>query len=414
MRQGNEPHRRTFRKFLILGLQSLVAVFAALLLGEITIRLAGISFPVFETYHPIRGVALKAGMEGLYNKEGSAHIRINSHGFRDREHALLRPAATFRIAVLGDSYTEARQVEMDSAYWAVLERELRGCAALEGKDIEVLSFGVGGYSTAQEYLTLHHDVWGFDPNLVLLAFYPGNDIRDNSRKSAALDPFRIERPYFTLVGDSEVRTSTSSVSTWRRVLYAMIHHSRILQLVNQARRALEVRRMRAVAHQANIGGNARIYQPPVSEEWNDAWRMTEAILKLMNTEIRSHGSDFVVTIVTTPIQVHPDNSVRRTFELAHGLPDMFYADNRIAEHGRRLGFPVVPLAKRFQHTAAENQIFLHGFSNTVMGEGHWNENGHRLAGRILASELCAAIEKSAASSQDHNAAPYDLASKAAH
>ncbi len=31
---------------------------------------------------------------------------------------------------------------------------------------------------------------------------------------------------------------------------------------------------------------------------------------------------------------------------------------------------------------------MHGFKNTAMGRGHWNEEGHRFAGEILVNEIC--------------------------
>ena len=38
--------------------------------------------------------------------------------------------------------------------------------------------------------------------------------------------------------------------------------------------------------------------------------------------------------------------------------------------------------------AEKNEIFLHGFANTVMGEGHWNFAGHKIASQIISMELC--------------------------
>ena len=52
---------------------------------------------------------------------------------------------------------------------------IRGSSA-----IEVMNFGVDGYGTAQEFFTLLEDVWQFSPDIVVLAFFPGNDVRNNS------------------------------------------------------------------------------------------------------------------------------------------------------------------------------------------------------------------------------------------
>ena len=53
---------------------------------------------------------------------------------------------------------------------------------------------MSNYGTAQELLTLRQCVWRYDPDLVLLAFFTGNDVWDNSR-ALKNDP---EVPYFSL------------------------------------------------------------------------------------------------------------------------------------------------------------------------------------------------------------------------
>lgn len=38
--------------------------------------------------------------------------------------------------------------------------------------------------------------------------------------------------------------------------------------------------------------------------------------------------------------------------------------------------------------AEANDAQLHGFENTALGTGHWNERGHEIASRELARWLC--------------------------
>lgn len=74
-----------------------------------------------------------------------------------------------------------------------MEKSLGNCSALKGQQIEVLNFGVQGYGTAQELMTLRHHVWQFSPDLIILGFYPGNDIRNNYKP---LEHDHL-RPYFS-------------------------------------------------------------------------------------------------------------------------------------------------------------------------------------------------------------------------
>ncbi len=173
---------RRRRRFALLKRLSLVAFGfgVGLLLAETLLRLAGIAAP--SAYQPdlILGSRLKPNYTGWNTKEGTVFYRTNHAGFRDREHAEAKPANTVRIAVLGDSYCEAVQVELEDTFWAVCERKLNECEPLADKQIEVLNSGVSGYGTAQELLTLRHHLWQYDPDIIVLAFLTGNDIRNNS------------------------------------------------------------------------------------------------------------------------------------------------------------------------------------------------------------------------------------------
>src|SRR5882672_4975671 len=94
------------------------------LMVEITLRVAGYSYPEFYQPDQARGYSLRPNMEGRYRKEGDAFVRINSDGLRDREHALAKPASTIRIAIIGDSYPEAFPVAQADAFWSIMEKKL--------------------------------------------------------------------------------------------------------------------------------------------------------------------------------------------------------------------------------------------------------------------------------------------------
>src|SRR5437660_1889096 len=157
-----------------------VGLFVGLLVCELILRVAGYSRPNLYMSDWDRGVVLRPGAEGWWTKEGGAYVRINSDGLRDREHAKAKPANTVRIAVLGDSYAEALQVPMRKKFWATMEAKLRECKPLQGQNVEVINFGVSGYGTAQELLTLRQKVWNYAPDVVLLTVTTLNDISDNS------------------------------------------------------------------------------------------------------------------------------------------------------------------------------------------------------------------------------------------
>src|SRR6266481_7555898 len=165
-----------------------------LFMSEIFLRVIGYSYPLFYTTDYYRGFALQPGATGHYQREGESDVRINSDGLRDREHAKTKPEDTVRIAVLGDSFSEAMHVPMEHTFWSLLERKLQECNAFPGKQVEVINFGVSGYGTAQELMTLRQKVWDYSPDLVVLGVTTHNDVSDNSRALSKTE----QVPYFTL------------------------------------------------------------------------------------------------------------------------------------------------------------------------------------------------------------------------
>jgi lysophospholipase L1-like esterase len=77
-------------------------------------------------------------------------------------------ASACNIVVLGDSFTFGFFVDGDKTYPSVLERLLAG--QVEGKTVQVLNFGVGGYSTPDEALTLEHKGLAWDPALIVIGY----------------------------------------------------------------------------------------------------------------------------------------------------------------------------------------------------------------------------------------------------
>lgn len=105
---------------------------------------------------------------------------INRHGMRDREYAVKKPPGTFRIAVIGDSIAYGLGVAEDSTFSTQLERLLEKYYQRAGDPkVEVLNFGVTGYSFAQVMETLRARALDFDPDLVIYA-YSLNDPQEYS------------------------------------------------------------------------------------------------------------------------------------------------------------------------------------------------------------------------------------------
>lgn len=393
----------------------LLVVFGLLVglgMSEIFLRVIGYSYPIFYTADFDRGFALRPGVEGHYQREGASYVSINSDGLRDREHPKPKPADTVRIAVLGDSFAEAMHVPMEQTFWSLLERKLQECNAFPGKQVEVINFGVSGYGTAQELMTLRQKIWDYSPDVVLLAFTTYNDIYDNSRALSKTESV----PYFVyrngeLVYDASFRDSRtylqrdSKLSKFGRWFH---DHLRIVQLVHYAQFVLKLRltdwrnRRRLAAQPQptpvaggvqttpkaqDIGIDNMIYVEPQSEDWKEAWRVTEGLILEMRDEVKQKGATFILVTLSNAIQVYPDQLVRQNFMKHVGVDTVFYPNLRLKDLAHRDNIDFVDLAEPMQAYADKNKVFLHGFGSDI-GNGHWNANGHRIAAELIAKKLC--------------------------
>lgn len=371
------------------------SLLAGLLAAEAGLRLFGVSYPEFHRLDDQRGWAPRPGVAGWWTVEGNAYISNNREGFRDRDHAVAKPPGTFRIAVLGDSLTEARAIPIDDTFWSIAGRRLADCPGLSGAEVEVLSFGVNGYGAAQELITLRRHVLKYRPDLVLLAFFSESDVWNNSR---ALDG-HADRPYFVL-DDGELTLDGSfrrsirfqAKMTWQDVKHGLVNASRVLQLAKESY-------YRVKSYAKNRGANFEVaffapgapdalYLPPADALWRDAWAVTEAILRAMRDDAAAQSAAFWIVTLSNAIQVHPNAVVRERFRGALGADTLFYPDDRIRAFAEREGIPAVILAPRLRAYAETNGVFLHGFGNTSYGYGHWNRSAHAAAGALIADAIC--------------------------
>ena len=79
---------------------------------------------------------------------------INSYGWRDVEWSLKKAAGIYRVAVVGDSYVEAFQVESSETFLKIAENMLSN----KGHKVELMNFGRSGFTTTEELLVIRDEV----------------------------------------------------------------------------------------------------------------------------------------------------------------------------------------------------------------------------------------------------------------
>ena len=383
------------------------SLFVAFILAELLLRAFDISYPlpVFQKDF-YRGFSYTPDNEFMQTTEDPPSlVVINRSGFNDRIHELKKPPGYFRIAVLGDSFTAQVHVKREHRFTEILEKDLNQRKCFSSKKVEVMNFGVSDYGTAQELMVLRDNVWPYDPDMVILAFWPMNDLDDNLKELS----YTKCRPYAVfrdgkLEFDNSFRSLTSADCGSSKTTL-VLSHSRVFQLARQA--YMEARRKM----KKYSGSEERIVKEKIStlrdmaespqfisihhesgdEKRRQSWKVTDNLISIMNQEVKEKGAEFIVVSLGTMLQVTPDISVRKILLENTGTDNLFYPGERIRSIGQREGFAVLDLAPPFQQFADEHQVYLHKYVNDngqVTPYGHWTEQANQLAAKIISDKLC--------------------------
>jgi hypothetical protein len=127
--------------------------------------------------------------------------------------------------------------------------------------------------------------------------------------------------------------------------------------------------------------------PPANEDMRNAWAVTEAFLEMMNRECLDHGAEFWIVPMDGPQQVDWRPEVRESLMKRAGVPDLYYPNRRYMDFAAQRNIKRVSLAEGLLQYAVEHKVFLHGFFNTEPGDGHFNVEGNRVAGELLAEGM---------------------------
>lgn len=380
-------HRVWLLRGLALGASLLISVTVA----EVVLRFLGISYPILYEPHDVIGVAMRPYASGWMHQEGRAFVEANDIGFRGAVHPKQKPPGEYRIAFLGDSYTEAVQVAEHETFRELAETRLRACPTLAGREPVGLNFGISGIGTAQQYEILRRIAWSYDPDIVVLTFV-GNDVPNNYPDFGG----RAQKPFYLYSEDGELslddsfRSDPSFVArttSRARSIRSATDHSRIIQLLIEMRNVWA--RMQVDRRQMTEKGE--LEKPPPDEKWSEAWQITEDLLASMAENVRAHGREFLLVVASNPHYVNPDPSVREARMRAVDSTNLNYASDRLAELATAKEIPFLDLNRPFAERAIAENVCLHGFENSVPCGGHWNQAGHRLAADLISDSICAQI-----------------------
>ncbi len=325
---------------------------------------------------------------GFYRYDPDLGFRVRAHahgtnrfGFNDRDYPLEKPAGTFRILVVNDSFGWAGGREAN--YTEVLERLLAD--RYGAGRVEVINTGYPMTHTGEQLEMLRKFGLQYDPDLVIHGFFLGNDFVDAHR-------FRKR----IVVNDTTIDIDRRSERTLFG--YPLVGSSRLYHVVRQ--------RLKLLAEASRSDGGTRTGDDPADVEgtfseqtyaqierarmefcnvrrqraglFADQVAFAKESLASMATLLESRGIEFVVALYPDEFQVDPALQRRlfATFDLRAEDYDLDLPNRLARAHLEALQVPVIDMLPAFRERSSVESLYLP--RNT-----HWNESGRRLAGELL-------------------------------
>jgi lysophospholipase L1-like esterase len=262
----------------------------------------------------------------------------------------------------------------DRRFVALLGESL--AAGPPGRPVEVLNFGVSSASTGSELVTWRTVASAYAPDVVLLAFFTGNDLGDNSVRLT-----RAPRVYFDLdpsgrLVPGERPPPTSAPTRW------LDRHSRLYVWQKVA-----TRRLRASARASGVEPDVLAFAPDGGPDVEHAWALTAALLRTFRDEVAATGARFAVAVVPCAEQV--DDALwadlsRRAADAGLSL-DRDEPSRRLRDVALRLGIPLADLTPAFVAAARRSPDGpLSAEALFLLGRFHLSDEGHRVAAAALA------------------------------
>jgi hypothetical protein len=317
------------RHVFIRGVLIVLATCASLAAAEISLRLAArLTFQergqVFDPdlgWRPASNVRKRGAYWGSREPAWT-----NARGWRDADTPLARTSGTSRIVVLGDSFVFGVSVDYGDRFTEVLESRMAG--------VQVVNLGVNAYGTDQELRTLEIEGVRYQPDLVILTSFLGNDLDDIRYERR----FYWPRPHYELDGD-ELRLIPPE-SSWDVELRTASYVGEL------ALRALD--RVRAPD------------RPVPTWQSADTVPLYLALVRRIDQVAREHGATCLVVVTGRPPR--PADRARVLSGLA------------------RAAIPAIDVDEALTHA-------MHQGARVFAADGHWNPEGHR----IVAEQIIEAI-----------------------
>lgn len=365
-------------------------------LCEAAFRFLGYPAAIYD-YDPETGLGLLiAGNDFNYVKDClKTRVTTNAAGFHAREFSDTKPEGAYRVAVIGDSFVQALEVPLEKSFPKLLETKLNASGAFGG-NVEVYAFGRSGNGSALNYLYLKRIAAAYRPDLVIHAFYPLNDPRDDSpaltdkyvretgdaevrlgkvypllAENGALDAARLEadldaqnrarapRPFWASF------SRRSSFITWLKERFKMA----VYNLGGFSRGRMED----GAENAPELPVDHEVFLKRPSPDWAAAWAVEAALIEATAAEARAIGAEYLLVSLADGLRVEGQYLDLAYWEASE--MDLAAPEKHLSAIAAQAGLDYLALLPAFSRNAALSP----GTKTTFSCDAHWNETAHAWA-----------------------------------
>ena len=353
--------------------------------------------------------------KGLYQYDPDLGFRVrpymngnNQFGFNDRDYPLEKNQNKFRLLVVSDSFNWAGGKEGN--YTALLEKKFD---SYFGKSqVEVINVGYPGTHTGEQLAMLKKFGLQYNPNLVVLGFFVGNDFQDANPKRKRII---VNDIYIDIDKKDELIIFGYPIIGKSRLLMFLQQKYQVYQKLQKGKQDSVKLLSSSLAPSLNLGSNLIIDREKspgilsnkaflrveksrlkfcnikdlIDGKWDDNINYIFHSILEMQKLLKSRNIEFIVAIYPDEYQVNEkllneifaeyDNLQRESYNLTcqQEILSKFLEVN---------GIPYIDMLDRFKIEQNTRHLYL-------LREPHWNSAGNLLAANILFNHLVKDINK---------------------
>jgi lysophospholipase L1-like esterase len=352
----------------------------ALIMLEIFLRIysfppessIGAQLAIFDVYisDPAIGHTLKPNSDFYWTNaygEFTVNVHINELGLRDVPRQYERTPDVPRVLVIGDSFTEALQVELEDSPTQIAESCLTEHYA---SPVEVINGGLSANGTGQRYLYYKNYGYKFDADLVIFAHYPSNDLWDNG---GTLGEFPALRGIysFNLDANGDLQTHYAKPSRHLIDYFADSLHLRTFAVLRAIRFNQEQQNRARVQF-----FDTALYNPDFPANLPTVWAVQQTLLRKFNEAVLEQGSQFGMVVIPNWRVVAPDNLPADIDPTSIDFNALHTAINQDAAAAKIPILDLIPLARQHYEQADADPLYWEQ-------DAHFNAAGYRLMGEAM-------------------------------